>query len=117
MRIISFAWTTKPFLDGTKTVTRRLWKNPPKVGELLQAWDKSPRFHGKRIGTIRILKMDYEPLHDFELHGWDELAREGGLWKSPGEYIVRFLRDTPGMIATDYVWRIEFEKIKETADG
>lgn len=115
MRIISFAWTTEAFLAGTKTVTRRMWKEAyVKPGDLMQAWDKSPRAKGKRVGTIKIIKVDREPLQDFLLHGDDEVKREGGYWKTPGEFISRFLQGNPGMIDTDYVWRIEFERHRET---
>ena len=113
MQIISMAWTSQAFLDGKKTVTRRRWKRClVKPGNLMQVWDKSPRFKGKRIGTPQIIRADYEPLHDFLLHGAEEINREGGLWSSPGDYIAKFLRGTPGMIATDYVWRIEFDKVE-----
>ncbi len=78
----------------------------------MAVWDKLPYAKGKRIGTIRILSTTYEPLHDFECHGWHELEREGGLWNSPGEYIAEFLRANEGMLATNYVWRIEFEKVE-----
>ncbi len=115
MRIISFAWTTQAFLAGTKTVTRRMWKEcNVKPGDLMQAWDKSPRAKGKRVGTIKILKVDREPLHDFLQHGEEELKREGGLWKTDGEFIAEFLRANPDMLATDSVWRIEFERHRET---
>lgn len=114
MRIISFAWTTEAFLAGTKTVTRRMWKEcNVKPDDLMQAWDKSPRAGGKRIGTIKILRIDREPLHDFEQHGSAELKREGGYWKTPGEYITQFLKGNPDMLATDSVWRIEFERYTE----
>lgn len=113
MRIISFALTLDAFAKGTKTVTRRNWKHEPKVGDKLQAWDRSPRNGGKRIGTILITGVKREPIHDMLQYGRDELEKEGGLWKSPGEFITMLMRANPDMLATDKVWRIEFEKIDD----
>jgi hypothetical protein len=59
VRIISFGLTTSALLAGAKTVTRRDWSpryaEALEEGELLQAWDRSPRTRmGRRIGTIRL---------------------------------------------------------------
>lgn len=52
MRIISFGWTSKALLAGN-------WKKCPiKPGDIVQAWDASPRFGGQRIAMLRILKVD-----------------------------------------------------------
>jgi hypothetical protein len=63
--IISFAWTTPAVVIDEKTVTRRDWKpitiaqfqGAARTGELVEAWDKSPRFGGKRFGTVRIVEV------------------------------------------------------------
>ena len=58
MRIISFGWTTAALLAGVKTVTRRDWKDSWarrfKKGDICQAYDKDPRYGGKRIGYIQL---------------------------------------------------------------
>lgn len=62
--IMSFAWTSGAVQDRIKTETRRFWNDRYakmfKKGMLVQAYDRSPRFRGKRIGWIRILKEPYK---------------------------------------------------------
>jgi hypothetical protein len=91
--IISFAWTTPQFLDGTKTVTRRDWSDRTfqqwcKAWDqrklVHNAWDKSPRCQGKKVGTFILTAKPYrERLGDFPEY---DLVAEGGLWKTVGEY-------------------------------
>ena len=95
--IISFAWTTEPLLSGRKTCTRRrwssrhfgAWRQAWREGRLEhQAWDKSPRAGGKRVGTIRLTCEPYkERLAD--MPEADVLA-EGGMWESKREFIELF---------------------------
>ena len=58
MKNISFAWTTDALLAGRKTCTCRNWERAYaerfKAGELIAAFDRSPRFKGKQIATIRL---------------------------------------------------------------
>jgi len=68
MKIISFAKTTAALLAGRKTVTRRYW-NPRhaesfKPGEIVQAWDKSPRYGGKKVAEIKIVAVYKEMMKD-----------------------------------------------------
>lgn len=68
MKIISFAKTTAALLAGHKSVTRRYW-NPRhalsfKPGEIVQAWDKSPRFGGKMVAEIKIVAVYKEMMKD-----------------------------------------------------
>ena len=62
MKIISFGWTSDALVAGAKTVTRRDWKdrfvNQWSKGDQAQAWDKSPRAGGKRIGTIELTQQE-----------------------------------------------------------
>jgi hypothetical protein len=110
MKIISFAWTTPALLQGHKTVTRRMWKkqlvNP---GDLVQAYNRSPRFKGKPVALIKILDIRTEPLSAVTDQ---EEKLEGGLWGSGREYIKAFLEAYPGMTEDDLVWRIEFKVLK-----
>lgn len=79
MKIISFAWTSPALLAGRKNRTRRSWDDDYatrfRVGDMVQAWDKSPRFGGKRIGIIQILGLRKEdiftmPAQDYEREGF-----------------------------------------------
>lgn len=67
MKILSFAHTTPPLLAGHKTVTRRAWTDGYArrfaAGELVQAYDRSPRIHGQAVAVIRLTAAPtYEPL-------------------------------------------------------
>lgn len=76
VRIISFAHTTPALLAGAKTVTRREWTDRHaagfKAGDLVQAWDRSPRVKGaKRVGTIRLTADPVaESSADFSMADW-----------------------------------------------
>jgi len=108
-RIISFAWTTDAFLDGTKTVTRRDWNDVYAMSfhkdEILDAYNKSPRAGGCKIGVIRLTidpykqKLKFMPDSHFE--------REGGTryWSDKAEFIVAMGGPEKAL------WVIEFVKI------
>lgn len=74
--IVSFAWTTPALLAGEKNVTRREWQEKYArmfhAGDLVQAWDKQPRFKGaRRVGTIRLTADPYvERLCDIPDADW-----------------------------------------------
>jgi len=99
--IIVFAKTTPAFLSGTKTVTRRYWTkkyfqrwlNAWDTGHLVHdAWDKSPRVGGKKIGQFQLTARPYlEQLADMPLN---DLEAEGGMCKTIDEYIS-FIGKTP----------------------
>jgi hypothetical protein len=65
--IIAFAWTTPALLAGQKTVTRRDWSRTHaervaaafRRGETFDAYDKSPRFKGRKVATIRLTREPY----------------------------------------------------------
>jgi hypothetical protein len=92
--LISFAWTTPQFLDGTKTVTRRDWSDRTfaqwcrawdEKRLTHDAWDKNPRCGGKKIGAFALTARPYrERLGDFPAA---DLAAEGGLWETVQDYI------------------------------
>jgi hypothetical protein len=119
--IISFAYTTPALLAGAKSCTRRDW-NPSYAarfseGSLVDAYDKSPRFGGKKVATIRLTEwprresMLWMPDSDYEAEGFQflydhvELISPAGYkqfgifdkdafnwWKASGVvvYVVRF---------------------------
>lgn len=80
MKIISFAQTTPALRAKRKSCTRRDWTTRYALSfqqdELVQAWDKLPRAHGKRIGTIRVTVKPYlehlslMPDSDYENEGF-----------------------------------------------
>lgn len=92
--IISFAWTTPAYLAGKKTCTRRDWSDRH-FAQWLKAWheekfihdayDKSPRCHGKKVGQFHLTSIPYrEPLADIP---FTDLEAEGGLWESTDQFI------------------------------
>lgn len=94
MMWISFAWTTKAFLAGTKTVTRRFWNK-----EYMEKWwkvtcennglavacDRSPRWGGKQIGHIKVTLKPYLQKLKFVTDA-DEI-KEGHLWGNAKNFI------------------------------
>lgn len=95
--IISFAWTTPALLAGAKTMTRRVWSPDHaakfRAGQLVDAWNQTPRVNSKRLGiatarkvaTIRItgdpyvqmVRPEYLTPTDHEREGFDWLRQHG----------------------------------------
>ncbi len=63
MKHISFAWTTDALLAGRKTCTCRGWERDYaerfKANDLIAAYDRSPRYKGKQIATLRLTHDAY----------------------------------------------------------
>lgn len=107
MKIISFVWTVEALLAGKKTVTRRFWTDNYaeqfKAGDLVQAYDRSPRFKGKQVAIIRLIQTPYE--ESLSLMTDEEEKAEGGLWGSAEAFIE-------AMGGPDKVpWVIRFEPV------
>jgi len=105
--IISFAWTTGALLAGEKTVTRRAWDDAYArrwvAGSVHEAYDRSPRAGGRRVGRIRLTRTAYkERLADMPD---DHFRREGGTryWPSKAAFVV--MMGGPEV----EVWVIEFK--------
>jgi hypothetical protein len=88
MKIISFAWTTPALLAGQKTCTRRDWEPRygrmfGKAGDLVAAYDRSPRYKGQQVGTIRLTYTPYQestrdaPPGDYYAEGFGYLTEHG----------------------------------------
>jgi len=86
MKIISLAWTAGAFAAGRKSVTRRQWVDRYaalfRAGDICQAYDKSPRRHGKRIGYLEIISVTREmmcqmPDSDYEAEGFAWMEEQG----------------------------------------
>ena len=109
--IISFAWTTEALLAGRKDVTRRWWTDeyarrfPP--GSVHDAYNRSPRFKGKRVASIRVVTLHREPLRvllEDPEYAAEEIRREGGLWPSVNDFVGVFLpeRDPRGPFRLEF---------------
>ena len=108
--IISFARTTPALLNGCKTVTRRDWKDVHaakfKEGDLVDAYDKSPRNGGHKVATIRIIREPYQQ-HILDM-SYEHFVREGGRMLWPGG-----ITEFKIMMGLDKVyWVIEFELVE-----
>lgn len=111
--IITFAWTSKQFLSGLKSVTRRDWSDRTfeqwcrawdQGRRIHKAYDKSPRCGGQQIGTFHLSQRPYrERLIDMPKR---DLIREGGLWKTKEEFIELLGGDPDKVMTVIRFWRI-----------
>ena len=114
MRNISFALTEPQFLDGSKTVTRRMGWTFLKAGDRLRAVRKSMGLkrgeHPVVLGEIEVVSVGRERLNCID--GFD-VAREG-FTMTPAEFIAFFCRHM-GCPADQIVTRIEFRRVESPA--
>lgn len=81
--ILSFAWTWPAFVAQAKSVTRRAWKpnyaERWKGGTEFDAYDRSPRFKGRKIGVgqlvgpARLRTLSSMPHADYGREGFQYL--------------------------------------------
>lgn len=119
MRIISFAWTTPALLAGEKTCTRRDWSDDYAKsfheGNLVAAYDRSPRVGGKQVATIQLTRDPFKQFtasiadSDWYAEGFEYLTKIGvrvnGL--TPKELWQRW-RTHPQLL-----WVVRFQMIEE----
>ena len=101
MAFISFSLTTKEFLSGQKTVTRRRWRSGHlKMRQRLwdmgrlehDAWDKLPYAGGKKVGRFKMTCRPYlERLADMPE---SDLVAEGGMVETLEEF-YRLINGVP----------------------
>lgn len=100
---ISFAWTTDVWKKGLKTATRRFWTDEyaekwwcqvVKDGYKALAYDRSPRFKGKRIGTIVDVQQPF--LQNLKYFTAADEIEEGHLWGTPEKYVEMMLSQGKG---------------------
>jgi hypothetical protein len=112
MRNISFALTTEQFLDGSKTVTRRVGWLFLKQGDVLCAVRKcqglKPGEKLDRLGKIRVTGLRRERLGAITAA---DVAREGFFGRSPEWFIEFFCGTHVGCERNTEVARIEFERV------
>jgi len=115
MAIISFALTTKEFLSGRKTVTRRDWDvfhylrwcEWYDAGKRVhQAWDKVPYAGGKRIGTFELTCRPYR--EQLAYMPFSDMEAEGGMCKTREEFCALI-----GKSLGDVVTVIRFKKVED----
>lgn len=111
MRNISFALTTDQFLDGSKTVTRRVGWMKLKPGDVLCAVEKSQGLKKgekvRKLGTIRVVDVRREPLREMQLSDCD---LEGFPQFVPDAFVHMFCEHN-GVTPETLVTRIQFERI------
>ena len=113
MAIISFSLTKDEFLTGRKTVTRRDWSDAhfamwvrfwESGRHVHDAWDKTPRAGGKKIGELVLTTKPYkERLDKMPL---SDLEAEGGMCSTLDEY-YQLIQKSP----QDYVTVVRFQKL------
>ncbi len=113
MAIVSFTLTSKEFLSGKKTVTRRdwtdkhllMWQNFWDTDRLIHdAWDNIPIAGGKFIGKFRVTTRPYrEQLKDMP---FEDLVAEGGMCSNLDEFYGLI-----GKSPEDFVAVLRFHKI------
>lgn len=120
--IISFGRTTPALIAGEKTVTRRDWSDKHaaqfKAGQLVDAWNTSPRNvrgNPHKIATIRITRdpyvessADFEP--DDEAEGFEWLT-QNGFGETVDDIVVDWLNNPRPL----YVVRFELVNLEASA--
>lgn len=120
MRYISFGWTTPAILDKKKTCTRRDWDEGYarkfKAGELVAAYDRTPRVGGHQIAVLRLTRAPYYewawdmPDSDWEAEGFEYLASIGA--KCNGFTPAQLWAQTRAH--PEHLWVIRFEVLELT---
>ena len=118
MKIISFAWTTPALLAGAKTVTRREWSDGYARtfhrGDLVAAYDRNPRAHGKQVATIELTFDPYQeqlwqaPAEEYDHEGLAWMAKRGLTLpggEAPLEFWRRWRQENP------LVWVVPFRVV------
>lgn len=113
---ISFGKVLPQLLSGTKTVTRRAWKerhakqfiNCWQQGKRIPAFDKDRRAGGKQVGWLHLTQSPHkEKLSDMPA---SDLVREGFPELSKEKFIERFFNGDD----SQFVWVLRFEFVPRT---
>lgn len=117
MRQLEFRRTVQRLLEGRKTATRRDWKARRaahiQVGELIAAYDTSPRAGGRHVATIRVLRPLYQQRLDRVTPA--DLEAEGGLWTDREAWLATW-REL-GYAPDFRPWVLEFAVVEITEAG
>ena len=121
MRNMSFALTTGPIMEGTKTVTRRLGWLHARPGQQLRPVRKCMGLRpGEKLDVLRdpltIVSVRREPLQamlDQVEYGFAECILEGfgghPDYRDPGSFVAMFCATHKGCTPATIVTRIEFK--------
>lgn len=108
---MSFFLTTEQFLDGSKTVTRRIGWEFLKAGDQICAVRKAQGLKAgekiDRLGTVRVVSVRFERLSAITAA---DVAREGFFGRSPEWFVEFFCGTHVGCDRNTVVARIEFER-------
>jgi hypothetical protein len=120
VRLISFSMTKGSFLDGSKTVTRRLGWADLKPGAVLMGVEKSQGLKRgekvKPLGCLEVVSVRREPLNAIEGEGFLGPALEGFPELSPTQFAHMFAKAMK--CRTDaLVTRIEFRRVAAPVAG
>lgn len=113
MMHVSFAMTSDAFADGTKTETRRFWKQSHArkfmPGVVFMGITKDFRAGGVRMHPARVVFCQQEPLRHMSMASF---IREGGwrYWKNKAEYIAMMGGEDKSP------WVLRFEHITPTPE-
>lgn len=115
-RNISFALTEPQFMDGSKTVTRRMgWKHL-KPGDRLRAVRKAMGLKkGEKVhvlGEIEVVRVSREELCFIE-HEPGGTMREGFPEMTPEQFIDFFCKSHKHCTPETVITRIEFRRVKQ----
>lgn len=110
--------TEMQFIDGTKTVTRRMGWTNLKAGDQLNGVRKAMGLKkGEKIhvlGEIIVTDVRREPL---SLITPDDCAREGFPHMTPDEFIAFFCKGHAGCTPDSIVTRIQFARAETDKKG
>ena len=117
-RRISFWLTKRQFLDGTKTVTRRMGWEHLRGGEELVAIEKGQGMKAGDaqivLGRIRVRSARRESLDRMTIdedYGQRECEREGFPEMTPEQFVEFFCKSHTGCYPSRRITRIEFERL------
>lgn len=118
MRNISFSLTESQFLDGSKTVTRRLGWKFLKPGDRLMGCRKcmglKPGEQIVRLGEIEVVSVRLEPLNRMAAdasYGQQEAVREGFPQMTGGQFVGMFCKHMKTQPDQE-ITRIEFRHVQ-----
>lgn len=117
-RHMSFALTTPQFLDGSKTVTRRMGWLKAKTGDVVIAVEKAQGLKKgekvKVLDAIELVDVRSEPLRrmlDDLTYGAVEVRREGFPKLTPAQFAAFFCKTHKGCTLDEPIRRIEYKRL------
>lgn len=111
--MISFAFTERQFLDGSKTVTRRNGWASLQVGDQLMAVRKAMGLKkGEKVHKLGMIQVTGVRLERLNALTQKECRLEGFPDMLPREFVDFFCRTHKGVTPTTMITRIEFVRLE-----